>query len=151
MLEVAVTLGLAAVVAAIVWQAGSLAASLRLRSAAVTLLSDLRTAQARAMAERNPARAHGVQFQVDSDQYLMVEREGATVITSQVRRLPAGVHVTYARFGGATPTAALFDGTSLFGAPSGGGSVTLAGDRMKLCVRLLPATGRIRIARLGCL
>ncbi len=136
--------------ASIIWQAGSLAARLRLRSAAVTLVSDLRAAQARAMAERQPARVHGLEFQVGSDRYLVVVRDGPAMSMRQERRLPGGVRVTYARFGGSVPTAAQFHGVSLFGAPSGGGTVTLASGAVRVCVRLLPATGRIRVAGAGC-
>lgn len=143
-------IGLIAIGTTIAWQAGSLTARLRVRAAAAVLVSDLRVVQARAMAERRPGRAHGLQFEVDSDQYLVVVRDGAAVTLSQIRRLPAGVRVTYAKFGGAPATAALFGGTSLFGAPSGGGTVTLTSNRVMLCVRLLPATGRIRVAQQGC-
>lgn len=143
-------LSVAALMAAIVWQAGSLVTRVRLRAAAVTLVSDLRAAQARAMAERRSARAHGLQFQPGSDYYLIVVREGGSVSRTRERRFPPGVRVTYARFGGAPPTAALFHGLSLFGAPSGGGTVTLASGGKRLCVRVLPATGRIRVAASGC-
>ncbi len=142
--------GLVGAVAALTWQAGSLAARLRVRAAGVVLVSDLRAAQARAIAERRAGRAHGLQFLVGSDRYLVVVRDGPVATQSQERRLPGGVRVTYARFGGSVPTAALFHGASLFGAPSGGGTVTLASGRVQLCVRLLPATGRIRVAALGC-
>ena len=145
-----VAIGLSAIVAVFVWQAGSLMVRLRVRAAAVVLVSDLRTVQARAIAERRPDRSHGLQFQVGSDRYLVVVHDGASVTLSQVRQLPAGVRTTYARFGGNTSTAALFGGTSLFGAPSGGGTVTLTGNRVRICVRLLPATGRIRVSQQGC-
>ncbi|OLD49448.1 MAG: hypothetical protein AUI83_12205 [Armatimonadetes bacterium 13_1_40CM_3_65_7] len=150
LLEILVAIGLIAVVAAIVWQAGSLTARLRVRAAATALVSDLRAAQALAMAERRPRRAHGLQFEPGSDRYFIVVRDESTTTQSRLRRLPDGVRVTYARFGGAVPTAALFNGVSLFGAPSGGGTVTLANGQARWCVRLLPATGRIRVAAVGC-
>ncbi len=143
-------LSIAALMAAIVWQAGSLVTRVRLRAAAVTLVSDLRAAQARAMAERRSARAHGLEFRVGSDRYLIVVQDDSVVAQGQERRMPPGVLVTYARFGGSIPTAALFHGTSLFGAPSGGGTVTLASGGVRLCVRLIPATGRLRVANRGC-
>jgi len=145
-----VVLSIAALMAAIVWQAGSLVTRVRLRAAAVTLVSDLRAAQARAMAERRSARAHGLEFLVGSDRYLLVVRDGSAAASRRERRLPSGVRVTYARFGGNLPTVALFHGVSLFGAPSGGGTVTLASGAVRLCVRLIPATGRIRVAASGC-
>lgn len=143
-------LSIAALMAAIVWQAGSLVTRVRLRAAAVTLVSDLRAAQARAMAERRSTRAHGLEFLLGSNRYLLVVRDGPAVASRRERRLPSGVRVTYARFGGAPATAALFHGVSLFGAPSGGGTVTLASGGKRLCVRVLPATGRIRVAASGC-
>src|SRR5207247_7097427 len=85
-----------------------------------------------------------------SDRYFIVVRDESTTTQSRLRRLPDGVRVTYARFGGAVSTAALFNGVSLFGAPSGGGTVTLANGQARWCVRLLPATGRIRVAAVGC-
>jgi hypothetical protein len=44
----------------------------------------------------------------------------------------------------------MFSGLSLFGAPSGAGTVTLQGGGSRLCVRVLPATGRIRVGASGC-
>lgn len=150
LLEVVVAIGLGAIVAVFVWQAGSLTVRLRVRAAAVVLVSDLRTVQARAVAERRSDRAHGLQFLVGGDRYLVVVRDGSVATQSLERRLPPGVRVTFARFGGSVPTAALFHGASLFGAPSGGGTVTLASGPARLCVRLLPATGRIRVAATEC-
>lgn len=102
------------------------------------------------MAERRAAVAHGVRFPPGAGVYQVVVREGSRLLVSRDRPLPAGVRITYARFGGAVPDEALFHGRSLFGAPSGGGTVTLAAGRMRLCVRLLPATGRIRVTTIGC-
>lgn len=149
LLEILVVIGLSVIAAGMVWQAGSLTARFRVRAAAVALVSDLRAAQARAIAERRSQRAHGLQFEVGSDRYLIVVRDGSAVSSRQERGMP-GVRVTYARFGGSVPTEALFHGASLFGAPSGGGTVTLASGEVRLCVRLLPATGRIRVASRGC-
>ncbi len=143
-------IGLFGAVAALTWQVGPLAARLRVRAATTVLVSDLRAAQARAMAERRAGRAHGLQFLIDRDRYLVVVRDGSTVTSQQERRLPGGVRITYARFGGSVPTAALFHGVSLYGAPSGGGTVTVASSNVRLCVRVLPATGRIRVANTGC-
>src|SRR5207253_5384570 len=100
------------------FRSGSLTARLRVRAAATALVSDLRAAQALAMAERRPRRAHGLQFEPGSDRYFIVVRDESTTTQSRLRRLPDGVRVTYARFGGAVSTAALFNGVSLFGAPS---------------------------------
>src|SRR5438128_342072 len=97
-------MSLVTVVAAIVWQAGSLTARLRVRAAATALVSDLRAAQALAMAERRSGRAHGLQFEPGSDRYFIVVRDDSTTTQSRLRRLPDGVRVTYARFGGALPT-----------------------------------------------
>jgi len=142
--------GLFSAIALLTWQVGPLSARLRVRAATAVVVSDLRAAQARAMAERRAGRAHGLQFLVGRERYLIVVRDGPAVASQQERRLPGGVRITYARFGGGVPTAALFHGVSLYGAPSGGGTVTVASGAARLCVRVLPATGRIRVAALGC-
>ncbi len=132
------------------WQAGSLADRLRVRAAATIVVAELRAGQARAMAERRPTVAHGVRFPAGSAHYQVVVRDGSRLLASRDRPLPPGVRIAYARFGGALPDEALFHGRSLFGAPSGGGTVTLAAGQVRVCVRLLPATGRIRVATTGC-
>jgi len=60
------------------------------------------------------------------------------------------VRITFARFGGTNSSTVLFTGVSWFGAPSGGGTVTLARGAVRICVRVMPATGRTRITRSGC-
>lgn len=150
LLELVVVCGIAGIVAGIVWLADPLAGRLALRAAAATLVTDLRVVQARAIAERDPARAHGVQFFPGRTHYLIITRTDGLVAPLRERRLPPRVRVRYARFGGVTPSTVIFTGVSLFGAPSGGGTVTLTAGTATLCVRLAPATGRIRVANTGC-
>jgi hypothetical protein len=59
------------------------------------------------------------------------------------------VDITYARFGG-VPSLVMFTGVSLLGAPSGGGTVTLAAGSAVLCIRVQPATGRVRVDDARC-
>lgn len=151
LLEAVVVLGILAVVLTFTWSAaGPLMRRLALHSAAGVLLSDLRAAQARAIAEHRPGRSHGIAFAVGSDRYTIIVRDGSRRIPGRVVRLPPGVRTAYARFGGGSPTTAMFSGLSLFGAPSGAGTVTLQGGGSRLCVRVLPATGRIRVGASGC-
>jgi type II secretory pathway pseudopilin PulG len=151
LLEAVVVLGILGVVLTFTWSAaGPLARRLALHSAASVLLSDLRAAQARAIAEHRPGRSHGIAFAVGSDRYTIIVREGSRRIPGRVVRLPSGVRTPYARFGGGSPTTAMFSGLSLFGAPSGAGTVTLQAGSSRLCLRVVPATGRIRVATIGC-
>lgn len=149
LLEIVVAIGVMAAAAAVTWQGHGLLGRIALHAAAGTLVSDLRAAQARAMAERRPARGHGIDFAGDGSVYVRFAQEDGRRVSAEMRRLPAGVRITYARFGG-VPRRVFFTGTSLLGAPSGGGTVTLAADMSRLCVRVLPATGRVRVTRTGC-
>jgi len=150
LLELLVVLMLVAAAGAMLWRLHPLASRLALQAAASEIASDLRVAQARSLGERDPDRAHGLTLPVGSDRYAVVVRAGGIVVPVGTRVLPPGVRITYARFGGATPATVLFTGTSWFGAPSGGGTVTLASGTARLCVRLMPATGRTRLTRTGC-
>jgi hypothetical protein len=149
LLEVVIMLGLVATLSALAWQGRGLAARVALAAAARTLVADLRVAQARAIAERQSSRAHGIDFAGDRRRYVRFAREGGVRQAVEIRRLPYSVRVTHARFGG-VPDEVFFTGNSLLGAPSGGGTVTLAAGGARLCVRLLPATGRVRIAKREC-
>ncbi|MDQ7842926.1 MAG: prepilin-type N-terminal cleavage/methylation domain-containing protein [Armatimonadota bacterium] len=150
LVELLVVLTLVAAAAAGLWRLQPLRGRLALRVAATALVSDLRMVQARSLGERNPDRAHGLVLSVGSDRYLRVVRTAGVVEAAEMRILPFGVRITYARFGGAVPTTVWFTGGSWFGAPSGGGTVTLASGPLRLCVRLMPATGRARVAHTGC-
>ncbi|MGH2348631.1 MAG: prepilin-type N-terminal cleavage/methylation domain-containing protein [bacterium] len=151
LLEVVVVLGILGVVFAFTWSAaGSLARRLALRAAGTVLVSELRAAQARAIAEHRSGRSHGIAFAVGADRYTVIVREGSRRTPGRVVRLPSGVRTTYARFGGGSPQTAMFSASSLFGAPSGAGTVTLQAGGSRLCVRVVPATGRIRVANTGC-
>lgn len=148
--EILVVAGIVAILAvAALWQVGSLADRLALRSAAANLVSDLRLAQSAALAERDPDRAHGVEFPADGDRYVTFVRVGPERTPIRNQRLPARVRISYARFGGISDLV-MFTGVSLFGAPSGGGTVTFSAGSAVLCVRVQPATGRIRVADSGC-
>lgn len=149
-LEVVFATGIASIlIAALLWQARPLADRIALRAAAVELVSELRAAQARAMAEREPDRAHGIEFPAEGDRYVPFVRSGSARAPLRQHHLPARVRITYAKFGG-VPDLVMFTGVSLLGAPSGGGTVTLRAGGAVLCVRVLPATGRIRIANTNC-
>jgi hypothetical protein len=148
--EVLVVTGILAGVMSAVWLAQPLLARIALRSAAVMLVADLRLVQARAMAERQPDRGHGLEFLADGSRYTVFTRIGSVPTVVREQRLPDRVRVIYARFGGSMPSGVFFTGVSLFGAPSGGGTVTLAAGGARLCVRVLPATGRLRISNTGC-
>ncbi len=150
LLEVVVVCGILGAVCALIWSAGPLIRRLALHTAAATLVGDLRAVQARAMAEHVAARSHGIVFTVATDRYTVIVRAGPARTTVRKVRLPRGVTITYARFGGGVPTAAVFSGTSLFAAPSGAGTVTLSAGSSRLCIRVLPATGRIRVADTNC-
>lgn len=150
LLELVVALAIGAtLLTMLVWHSQRLTDSLSLRSAAVTLVADLRAAQAKAMAERRPDRRHGLEFRVGADRYAVVVQEGNLRLLVREQRLPSRVRITHARFGG-IPAAVVFTGVSLYGAPSGGGTVTLTSGRARLCVRVLPATGRPRVSRANC-
>jgi prepilin-type N-terminal cleavage/methylation domain-containing protein len=131
------------------WQVRPLGDRLALRAAAVRLVGDLRGAQARALAERDPARGHGVAFPPDGARYFLYIQTDAVRSTVREQRLHPRVRITYARFGG-MPDAVMFTGVSLLGAPSGGGTVTLSAGSARLCVRVQPATGRARLDDAGC-
>jgi len=150
LLEVAVVLGIIAIVAAIGWQGQALRARYALRSAATQLIADLRAAQNRAIGERLPDRAHGIEFPASKDRYVVAVQDDLARTPVKVHNLPSSVRITYAVFGGADPSSVWFTGTSLLGAPSGGGTVTFTSNGVQLCVRVLPATGRIRLAQTGC-
>ncbi len=149
-LELLVVTGIASIlVSALLWQGRPLADRMALRSAASGLVSDLRTAQAAALAEHDADRAHGVEFPADGNRYVTFVRIGAERTPVREQRLPARVRISYARFGG-IPGLVMFTGVSLFGAPSGGGTVTFTAGGATLCVRVQPATGRIRVTDSGC-
>lgn len=148
--EVVVVLGIATITGALIWQSQPLGSQLALRAAAVGLVGDLRAMQARGIRERDPDRAYGVEFPPEADRYVLVVQAGQVRTPLRVHHLPPGVRITYARFGGTDPSRVLFSGVSLFGAPSGGGTVTFTGRAGSLCVRLMPATGRARVASVDC-
>lgn len=149
-LEMLVVVGLLAGLTGVIWQAQPLLARIALRAATATLVADLRLTQARAMAERRPDRGHGIEFIPGSSRYNIFTRIGSVATVTRDHRLHHSVRLTYARFGGGTPSSVFFTGVSLFGAPSGGGTVTLSAGSARLCVRVLPATGRIRVSNIGC-
>ena len=150
LLELLVVLGLGSVLAgAVVWQVRPLADRLALRSAAFRLIGDLRDAQARALAEREPTRAHGIEFPADGRRYVTFVQTDAVRSPTREQRLHPRVRITHARFGG-VPSLIMFTGVSLLGAPSGGGTVTFSAGGAVLCVRVQPATGRARIDDAGC-
>lgn len=150
LIEVVVVVGIAAIVMGIVWLSEPWASRLALHAAARLLVSDLRTAQARAIADHQGDRGYGVVIRPGADRYLIFVREGQMRTPLVERRLPHRIRITYARFGGSEPTEVLFTGVSLFGAPSGGGTVTLTSGRARVCVRVMPATGRVRVAGTTC-
>ncbi len=150
LLEVVIVGGLVASLLGITWLAEPLLSRVALRSAAATLVADLRLAQARAIAEREPDRRHGIEFRPGDARYVIFARTGTVTIAVLERRLPARVRLTFVRFGGTTPSSVFFTGVSLLGAPSGGGTVTLAAGNARLCVRVMPATGRVRVSNVGC-
>jgi len=150
LLEVLIVAGILAGVMGSVWLAQPLLERIALRTAAVTLIADLRLVQARAMAERQPDRGHGIEFPAGGSRYNIFTRTGSVATVVREQRLHDRVRLTYAHFGGATPTSVFFTGVSLFGAPSGGGTVTLTAGGARLCVRVLPATGRIRVSNTSC-
>lgn len=150
LLEVAVAISISAATAALVWQAEPLSARLALRAAAVGLISDLRLVQARAISERSLDRAYGLEIPVGGDHYALFVRSGSTRAPLRTRALPPGVRVTYARFGGTNSSSVFFTGVSLFGAPSGGGTVTFTNRAGRLCVRVAPATARPRVTNANC-
>lgn len=150
LIELVVVLAIAGLVGALILRTDPLGGRLALRAAAAGIVSELRTAQARSIGERNPDRAYGVEFAAGGDRYTLFIRTGRVRTTIRTHRLPPRVRVTYARFGGSPVRSVMFSGVSLLGAPSGGGTVTLASGTARLCVRLLPATGRVRVAGTGC-
>jgi type II secretory pathway pseudopilin PulG len=150
LLEVLIVAGLVAGLTGTVWLVQPLLARMALRAAAVTLVADLRSVQARAIAERQSDRGHGIEFPADGSHYNIFTRTGSVTIIVREQRLPDRVRLTHARFGGVTPSSVFFTGVSLFGAPSGGGTVTLTAGDARLCVRVMPATGRIRVSHITC-
>lgn len=150
LLEIVLVGGLIASLLGIVWLAQPYLSRAALRSAAAVLVADLRLVQSRAIAERQPDRHHGIEFHLTDSRYVVFSRAGNVTTVVREQRLPARVRLTYARFGGTTPSSVFFTGVSLFGAPSGGGTVTLTAGSARLCVRVLPATGRMRVANTGC-
>lgn len=149
-LEAAVVLGIVAVVAVIGWQSQSLRTRYELRAAVSSLIAELRAAQTRAIGEPLADRGHGIAFPSSGDRYIVMVEDGQTQTAVREYVLPASVRITHAVFGGADPASVWFSGTSLLGAPSGGGTVTFTSRTMQLCVRVLPATGRVRLAQTGC-
>ena len=150
LLELLVVLGLGSVLAGgVFWQVRPLADRLALRSAASRLVTDLRDAQARALAEREPSRAHGVEFPSGGRKYVTFVQTGTARSPTREQALHPRVRITHARFGG-VPNLVMFTGVSLFGAPSGGGTVTFTAGGAVRCVRVQPATGRARIDDTGC-
>ena len=150
LLELLVVLGLGSVLAgAAFWHVRPLADRLALRATAFRLIGDLRDAQARALAEREPTRAHGIEFPADGRRYITFVQSGAARSPTREQRFHPRVRITYARFGG-VPGLIMFTGVSLLGAPSGGGTVTFTAGGAVLCVRVQPATGRARIDDVGC-
>jgi len=150
LVELLVVLGLGAVLAGgLLWYVRPLADRLALRTAAARLVGDLRDAQARALAERDPSRAHGIEFSAGGRAYVTFVQTGAVRSPTREQRLHPRVQITHARFGG-VPSLVMFTGVSLLGAPSGGGTVTLSAGGAILCVRVQPATGRARIDGAGC-
>jgi prepilin-type N-terminal cleavage/methylation domain-containing protein len=150
LLELLIVLGIGSVLAgSAFWQVRSLADRLALRSAAVRLVGDLRDAQARAIAGRDPSRAHGIEFPPDGRSYVTFIQDDAGRRPMREQRLHPRVHIRYARFGG-VPGLVMFTGVSLLGAPSGGGTVTLTAGGAVICVRIQPATGRARLDAVGC-
>lgn len=150
LLELLVVLGLATILTvAAIWQVRPLADRLALRATATRLVDDVRNAQARALAERDPSRAYGIEFPADGERYVTFSQAGGVRSPTREERLHHRVRITYARFGG-VPGAVMFTGVSLLGAPSGGGTVSLAAGGASLCIRVQPATGRARIEQTGC-
>ena len=150
LLELLVVLGLGSILTvAAIWQVRPLADRLALHAAATRLLSELRGVQARALAERDPGRAYGIEFPADGRGYVTFSQAGGIRSPMRDERLHHRVRITYARFGG-VPDTVMFTGVSLLGAPSGGGTVSLAAGGASLCIRVQPATGRVRIERTGC-
>ncbi|HXF82114.1 MAG TPA: hypothetical protein VNN19_05120 [bacterium] len=149
-LDLLVVLGIAGCFTAFVLSLEPLRSSLALRAAGAQVLTEVRTAQARAIASREPEQAYGLVFAVGTARYDVVRRASGAQQVVRRRTLPPRVRITYARFGASPPGTVFFGGTSLFGAPSGGGTVTLTAGRRHLCVRVLPATGRVRVAGAGC-
>ncbi|HEY6101807.1 MAG TPA: prepilin-type N-terminal cleavage/methylation domain-containing protein [bacterium] len=147
-LLIVLALGTLLTVAAI-WQVRPLADRLTLQGAATHLLGEIREAQARALAERDPGRAYGIEFPPDGQRYITFVQAGGVRSLRREERLHQRVRITYARFGG-VPSAVVFTGVSFLGAPSGGGTVSLSAGGALLCVRVQPATGRARIENAGC-
>jgi len=150
LLELLVVLGLGTLLAvSAIWQVRPLGDRLALRAAATRLLGDIRDAQARALAERDPGRGYGIEFPPDGRRYItFIETDGLRSPTRE-QRLHPRVRITYARFGG-VPSLIMFTGVSLLGAPSGGGTVTMSAGGALICIRVQPATGRARIEHAGC-
>lgn len=141
---------MAVTTAALIWRTEPLGARLALRAASAGLISDLRLVQARAIGERSLDQAYGLEIPVGADRYTLFVRSGDARVPIRSRTLPPGVHVSYARFGGTNSSTVFFTGVSLFGAPSGGGTVTFTNKAGRLCVRIAPATARPRVTNDNC-
>lgn len=148
--EVIVALSIGMFTAALIWRAEPLGTRLALRAAAIGLISDLRLMQGRAIGERSLDRAYGLEVPVGATAYMLFVGTGDNRIPLRTRALPPGVRVSYARFGGTNSDDIFFTGVSLFGAPSGGGTVTFTNKAGRLCVRVAPATARARVTNVDC-
>jgi Tfp pilus assembly protein FimT len=149
-LELLIIVGISSVLlGSLIWQVRPFADRLALRAAAGRLVGDLRDAQARALAERNAGRAYGAEFPAGGRGYLIFSQTDGVREILREQRLHPRVRITYARFGG-VPSLVMFTGVSLLGAPSGGGTVTFSAGGTVLCVRVQPATGRVRVDDAGC-
>ena len=150
LVELLVVLAVAGTAAFLVLKTEPLGGRLALRAAAAEIAGELRAAQSRSLGERDPERAYGVEFVPGGDRYTLFMRVGRVRTSIRAHRLPPRVRITYARFGGSPAGTVMFSGVSLFGAPSGGGTVTLASGSARLCLKVLPATGRVRVTHTGC-
>jgi type II secretory pathway pseudopilin PulG len=149
-LELLIVVGVGSIVlGSLIWQVRPLADRLALRAAASRLVEDLRDAQARALAARDAGRAYGAEFPADGSGYLVFAQTGDARQVLREQTLHPRVRITYARFGG-VPSLVMFTGVSLLGAPSGGGTVTFSAGARVVCVRVQPATGRVRVDDAGC-
>lgn len=150
LLELLVVLGIGTLLTVgAIWQVRPLGDRIALRAAAARLVGDLRDAQARALAERDPSRGDGIEFPPGGQRYITFIQTDGIRSPKREQRLHPRVRITYARFGG-VPSIIMFTGVSLLGAPSGGGTVTLSAGGASLCIRVQPATGRARIENAGC-
>lgn len=142
--------GFVALAAALILRTEPLGSRLALRAAAIGLVSDLRLMQATAIGERSLDRAYGLEIPVGATGYTLFVRTGDNQAPLRTRALPPGLRVAYSRFGGTNSSEIFFTGVSLFGAPSGGGTVTFTNRGGRLCVRIAPATAKVRITNVNC-